>query len=98
MRRLGRTAREIEPEHRRDGASLLLVALAVVVAAAVWWQLPGGVGDTTRTVVNGSVGLLGYLVLTLGLGVAAALAGLVVGDRVWGSGPLADEVVAEEEL
>ena len=34
----------------------------MVVAAAVWWQLPGGVGDTVRTVVNGSVGLLGWFV------------------------------------
>ena len=50
------------PEHRRDGAGLFLIGLAVVVAAAVWWQLPGGVGDFTRTVVNGSVGLLGWFV------------------------------------
>ena len=34
----------------------------MVVAAAVWWQLPGGVGDAIRTVVNGSVGLLGWFV------------------------------------
>ena len=62
VRKIGRTARELEPEHRRDGAGLFLIGLAVVVAAAVWWQLPGGVGDTTRTVVNGSVGLLGWFV------------------------------------
>ncbi len=62
VRRVGSTARELEPEHRRDGAGLALLGLAVVVAAAVWWQLPGGVGDTTRTVVNGSVGLLGWFV------------------------------------
>jgi S-DNA-T family DNA segregation ATPase FtsK/SpoIIIE len=62
VRRIGHTARELDPEHRRDGAGLLLIGLAVVVAAAVWWQLPGGVGDFTRTVVNGSVGLLGWFV------------------------------------
>jgi S-DNA-T family DNA segregation ATPase FtsK/SpoIIIE len=39
-----------------------MIGVAVVVAAAVWWQLPGGVGDFTRTVVNGSVGLLGWFV------------------------------------
>ncbi len=61
-RRVGRTARELEPEHRRDGAGLFLVGLAVVVAAAVWWQLPGGMGDAVRTVVNGSVGLVGWFV------------------------------------
>ncbi|NUR08825.1 MAG: DNA translocase FtsK [Nocardioidaceae bacterium] len=62
VRKIGHTARELDPEHRRDGAGLFLIGLAVVVAAAVWWQLPGGVGDSTRTVVNGSVGLLGWFV------------------------------------
>ena len=47
---------------------------------------------------EGLGGLLGYLLLTLGLGVAAAVAGLVVGDRVWGGDPSADEAVAEGEL
>jgi S-DNA-T family DNA segregation ATPase FtsK/SpoIIIE len=62
VRKVGHTARDLEPEHRRDGVGLFLLGLAVVVAAAVWWQLPGRVGDTTRTVVNGSVGLLGWFV------------------------------------
>ena len=62
VRRIGRTAGELEPEHRRDGAGLFLVGLALVVAAAVWWQLPGGIGDFTRTVVAGSVGLLAWFV------------------------------------
>ncbi len=62
VRKIGHSARELEPEHRRDGAGLFLIGLAVVVAAAVWWQLPGGVGDFTRTVVNGSVGLVGWFV------------------------------------
>ncbi len=62
VRRIGRTASELEPEHRRDGAGLFLVGLAVVVAAAVWWQLPGGLGDATRTVIAGSVGLLAWFV------------------------------------
>jgi DNA segregation ATPase FtsK/SpoIIIE, S-DNA-T family len=62
VRKVGHTARELDPEHRRDGAGLLTIGLAVVVAASVWWQLPGRVGDTTRTVVNGSVGLLGWFV------------------------------------
>ncbi len=62
VRAVGRTARDLEPEHRRDGAGLFLIGLAVVVAAAVWWQLPGGVSEVVRTVVNGSVGLLGWFV------------------------------------
>jgi S-DNA-T family DNA segregation ATPase FtsK/SpoIIIE len=61
-RRIGRTARDLEPEHRRDGVGLFLFGLAVVAAAAVWWQLPGGLMDAVRTVVSGSVGKVGWLV------------------------------------
>src|SRR4051794_34657670 len=59
-RRIGQGARDLEPEHRRDGAGLFLVALAVVVAASVWWQLPGSVFAATRAVVAGSVGLVAW--------------------------------------
>ncbi len=71
VRRIGSTARDLDPEHRRDGLGLLLVGLAVVVAAAVWWQLPGAVGDGVRTVVNGSVGLVGWFVPLALLGAGA---------------------------
>jgi S-DNA-T family DNA segregation ATPase FtsK/SpoIIIE len=62
VRSIGHTARDLEPEHRRDGAGLFLIGLAVVTAAAVWWQLPGEIGDAIRTIVAGSVGLLAWLV------------------------------------
>jgi S-DNA-T family DNA segregation ATPase FtsK/SpoIIIE len=61
-RKLGQGARDLEPEHRRDGAGLFLIALAVVVAASVWWQLPGSVFAGTRAVVAGSVGLVAWFV------------------------------------
>ncbi len=61
-RRIGGAAAELEPEHRRDGAGLLMLALALVSAAAVWWQVPGSVMELTRTVVSGSVGKVGWLV------------------------------------
>jgi len=61
-RRVGKTARDLEPEHRRDGVGLFLFALAVVVAAAVWWGIPGTLMDGVRAVVNGSVGKVGWLV------------------------------------
>ncbi len=61
-RGIGHSARELEPELRRDGAGLLLVGLAVISAAAVWWQLPGSVMSGVRTVVEGSVGKVGFLV------------------------------------
>lgn len=62
VRRLGSTARDLEPEHRRDGLGLALVALAIVVAAAEWWRLPGSVGDGVRAAAEGSVGVAAYAV------------------------------------
>ncbi|GAB2657751.1 FtsK/SpoIIIE family DNA translocase [Kribbella swartbergensis] len=62
VRGIGNGARDLDPEHRRDGAGLFLIGLAVVVAAAIWWDLPGAVGHVTRVVVGGSVGMLGWAV------------------------------------
>jgi len=39
-----RRTREIEPGHRRDGLALMLVAVAGLVGAGVWWQAGGPVG------------------------------------------------------
>ncbi len=59
-RSLGSTARGLEPEQRRDGIGLAFIGLAVVVAAAIWWQLPGSVGEFVRAIVTGSVGVGGW--------------------------------------
>jgi S-DNA-T family DNA segregation ATPase FtsK/SpoIIIE len=61
-RGIGHSARDLEPEQRRDGAGLFLFGLAVVVAGAVWFQLPGGAMEVVRTAVAGSVGKVGWLV------------------------------------
>ncbi|MCH1867487.1 DNA translocase FtsK [Nocardioides sp. CFH 31398] len=62
VRRVGHGAAELEPEHRRDGAGLLMIGLALVVATGVWFQLPGGAMELVRTIVTGSVGTVGWLV------------------------------------
>lgn len=70
-RSVGR-AREIEPGHRRDGIALGLLALAVVIAAASWFDAARPVGawidSTLRGVVGGSV-----VFLPLVLGAVAVL-------------------------
>ena len=58
VRRVGRSASELEPEHRRDGVGLLFIALAIVIAAREWWGLPGIVGEAIHAVAAGTVGLV----------------------------------------
>jgi DNA segregation ATPase FtsK/SpoIIIE, S-DNA-T family len=62
VRSVGGVARDLEPEHRRDGVGLTFVGLALVVAASVWWDLPGAAGDTIRSVIAGSMGVVGWVV------------------------------------
>lgn len=61
-RGIGHGARDIDPAHRRDGVGLLLLGLSLVVAAAVWFQVPGGAMDLARTAVSGTVGKVGWFV------------------------------------
>jgi DNA segregation ATPase FtsK/SpoIIIE, S-DNA-T family len=70
VRHIGTTARDLDPDHRRDGAGLALIGLAVITAAAVWWRMPTPVGETLRTVITGSVGSLGWAVPVLLVAVA----------------------------
>jgi S-DNA-T family DNA segregation ATPase FtsK/SpoIIIE len=67
-RSVGR-ARDIEPGHRRDGLALGLLALAVVIAAASWFDAARPVGawiDTgLRNVVGGAVVVLPLLIAAL---------------------------------
>ena len=64
-RSVGR-ARDIEPGHRRDGIALGLAALAVVIAAASWFDAARPVGawidSALRAVVGGAVVLLPVLI------------------------------------
>lgn len=61
-RSIGHSASELEPEQRRDGVGFAIIALGIVVAASVWWQIPGAVGDGVRAATTGSVGLLAWAV------------------------------------
>jgi S-DNA-T family DNA segregation ATPase FtsK/SpoIIIE len=64
-------ARELEPEHRRDGAGLLVVALAVLLAAAVWFRAGGPFGTYIALVLRLFLGdLAAVLPILLVLGAA----------------------------
>ena len=62
VRRVGSSARDLEPEHRRDGIGFALIGLAFVVAAREWWGVEGVVGDVIHAVVAGTLGRIGYSV------------------------------------
>jgi len=61
------TAKEIDPEHRRDGGGLLLLGLAMLVGVAVWAGGAGPVGkwlaDSTHLFLGGLAVLLPLLLL-----------------------------------
>jgi len=61
------TAKEIDPEHRRDGAGLLMLGLAILIGVAVWAGSAGPVGkwlaDAIRLFFGGLAVLLPLLLL-----------------------------------
>ncbi|HET9518780.1 MAG TPA: DNA translocase FtsK 4TM domain-containing protein, partial [Actinoplanes sp.] len=61
------TARDLDPEHRRDGAGLLMLGLAILIGVAVWADAAGPVGtwvaDTVRLFLGGLAVLLPLLLL-----------------------------------
>jgi DNA segregation ATPase FtsK/SpoIIIE, S-DNA-T family len=72
VRAIGRqaaTARELDPEHRRDGAGLFLLGLAILTAVAIWFSSGGPLGqriaDTTRLFV-GAIAVALPLLLVIG--------------------------------
>src|SRR5690625_3557284 len=61
VRAVGNTAKELDPQHRRDGVGLALIGLAVVIAACVWWQIDGGVAGAVRSIIAGAVGTASFV-------------------------------------
>ncbi|WP_082592437.1 DNA translocase FtsK [Phycicoccus sp. Soil803] len=62
VRRVGTSARELEPEHRRDGLGFFLIGLSILVAAREWWAFEGALGDIVHAVVAGTFGRVAYAV------------------------------------
>ena len=70
MRTVGRT-KELDSAHRRDGVGLVLIALAGVIGAGVWWHAGGPVGRWLDGAVRGGVGSAAFVLpfVLLGIGV-----------------------------
>src|SRR6185437_1117962 len=58
-RRIGHSARDLDPALRRDGIGFSVIGLSVVVAASEWWGLAGPVGRVVHAVVAGTLGRVG---------------------------------------
>jgi DNA segregation ATPase FtsK/SpoIIIE, S-DNA-T family len=61
-RAIGRNARDLDPAHRRDGAGLATLGLAIVMVAVTWFHLGGLVGRGLSAVVRGGFGSAAWVV------------------------------------
>ena len=62
IRGIGRGAKDIDPAVRRDGWALLMLAIAIVATAVLWFWLPGPVGSGIRTGFFTVVGIAAYVI------------------------------------
>ncbi|WP_203693924.1 FtsK/SpoIIIE family DNA translocase [Catellatospora coxensis] len=67
-------ARDLDPEHRRDGLGLLLIALSILFGVAVWGSAQGSGGtfgawlaDTTRFFIGATAAALPLLLFVCGV-------------------------------
>ena len=69
-RAVGRT-RDLDPAHRRDGIGIVLLVLAVVTAAGVWWSAGGPIGAAVKigltTVIGAASAPLPLVLLGIGI-------------------------------
>jgi len=60
-RGIGKSARDLDPAHRRDGLGLIYLSLAIVVASVVWFDVTGFVSGVVTSLVTGAIGIFDVL-------------------------------------
>jgi len=60
-RGLGKSARDIDPAHRRDGIGLAYLSTGIIVASVVWFHAHGIVSGFVSSVVTGGIGAFDIL-------------------------------------
>ena len=60
-RSIGQSARDIDPDHRKDGLGLGLLGSAVIVGAVVWFHTTGFLAAVVTAVVVGGFGIFSYV-------------------------------------
>ena len=61
IRLITRGARDLDPEHQRDGFGLLLLIIALISAATSWWRLDNWFGRAAYSFFYGGFGRLAIL-------------------------------------
>jgi DNA segregation ATPase FtsK/SpoIIIE, S-DNA-T family len=56
VRRIGRSARDLHPDHQRDGVGLFCLGLAIVFAAGVWVRMHNAAGLAIYDLTSGFLG------------------------------------------
>jgi len=56
-RGIGKSAKDLDPAHRRDGLGLIYLSLAIVVASVVWFDVNGFISGVVTSLVTGAFGL-----------------------------------------
>jgi S-DNA-T family DNA segregation ATPase FtsK/SpoIIIE len=56
VRAIGKSARDLDPLHRRDGVGLAFLGAAIVLAATIWWHMGNAAGRLANEVVRGAFG------------------------------------------
>lgn len=56
-RGIGKSAKDLDPAHRRDGLGLIYLSLAIVVASVVWFDVNGFISGVVTSLVTGAIGL-----------------------------------------
>src|SRR5579859_2216880 len=60
-RAIGKSARDLDPHHRRDGLGLLTLGGAIVLAAALWARMGNPVGRGLHYLLTGALGSLAWV-------------------------------------
>jgi S-DNA-T family DNA segregation ATPase FtsK/SpoIIIE len=61
-RTVGRNTRDLDPAHRRDGAGLAVLGLAIIMAAVTWFRLGSAAGRGLEAVARGGFGSAAWAV------------------------------------
>jgi len=69
-RGIGRSARDLDPAHRRDGLGLVYLCVAIIIASVVWFDVSGFVSGVITSVVTGAFGIFDTVTPLALLGVA----------------------------